>query len=129
MCASTRRGIASVSKGYKIIVEKSTVPVKTAEAVEKVLKTCCDSSFTFDVLSNPEFLAEVRPPRTRFGFRPQPTSLAIRRHLVLLVVREHVIPMNHSHAIVLTSIGYGHVVKVQGVQTGGLVSFVQVYCR
>jgi UDPglucose 6-dehydrogenase len=57
---SAARGIASVSKGYKIIVEKSTVPVKTAEAVEKVLKTCAPADFSFDVLSNPEFLAEVR---------------------------------------------------------------------
>jgi len=57
---SAARGIASVSKGYKIIVEKSTVPVKTAEAVEKVLKTCAPADFSFDVLSNPEFLAEAR---------------------------------------------------------------------
>jgi UDP-glucose 6-dehydrogenase len=49
---------------YKIIVEKSTVPVKTAEAVEKVLKNCAPADFSFDVLSNPEFLAEVRPRRS-----------------------------------------------------------------
>ena len=53
------RMIASVSKTSKIIVEKSTVPVKTAEAIEKVLKrNCSDSSVEFDILSNPEFLAE-----------------------------------------------------------------------
>eukprot|EP00241_Pyramimonas_parkeae_P002101 CAMPEP_0114256486 /NCGR_PEP_ID=MMETSP0058-20121206/18180_1 /TAXON_ID=36894 /ORGANISM="Pyramimonas parkeae, CCMP726" /LENGTH=486 /DNA_ID=CAMNT_0001371059 /DNA_START=46 /DNA_END=1506 /DNA_ORIENTATION=+ len=78
---SAARGIASVSKGYKIIVEKSTVPVKTAEAVEKVLKTCCDSSFTFDVLSNPEFLAEgtamkdlLNPDRVLIGGRETPSG-------------------------------------------------------
>mmetsp|Transcript_21091 Transcript_21091/g.29198 ORF Transcript_21091/g.29198 Transcript_21091/m.29198 type:complete len:475 (-) Transcript_21091:16-1440(-) len=74
---SAARNIASVSKGYKIIVEKSTVPVKTAEAVEKVLKTCADTNFTFDVLSNPEFLAEgtaiedlLCPDRVLIGGRP-----------------------------------------------------------
>lgn len=71
---SAARGIARVSKGYKIIVEKSTVPVKTAEAVEKVLTNCADSFFTFDVLSNPEFLAEgtaisdlAKPDRVLIG--------------------------------------------------------------
>ena len=44
----------------QIIVEKSTVPVKTAEAVEKVVsRNCKDTTLTFDVLSNPEFLAEA----------------------------------------------------------------------
>jgi UDPglucose 6-dehydrogenase len=73
---SAARGIASVSKGYKIIVEKSTVPVKTAEAVEKVLKNCAENDFKFDVLSNPEFLAEgtamqdlLNPDRVLIGGR------------------------------------------------------------
>eukprot|EP00889_Picochlorum_renovo_P007420 jgi/Picre1/34450/NNA_001918.t1 len=51
--------IASVSKTSKIIVEKSTVPVKAAEAIEKVLKrNCSNPNADFDILSNPEFLAE-----------------------------------------------------------------------
>jgi UDPglucose 6-dehydrogenase len=53
------RMIASVSTSSKIIVEKSTVPVKTAEAIEKVLRrNCADPSVHFEILSNPEFLAE-----------------------------------------------------------------------
>ena len=48
-----------MSKTNKIIVEKSTVPVRTAEAIEKVLRrNCSDSTVRFDILSNPEFLAE-----------------------------------------------------------------------
>ena len=40
-------------------MEKSTVPVRTAEAIEKVLKrNCSDSTVQFNILSNPEFLAE-----------------------------------------------------------------------
>lgn len=53
------RVIASVSKSSKIIVEKSTVPVKTADAIEKVLRrNCKDPNVQFEILSNPEFLAE-----------------------------------------------------------------------
>ena len=53
------RTIAAVSKTNKIIVEKSTVPVRTAEAIEKVLRrNCSDPTVQFDILSNPEFLAE-----------------------------------------------------------------------
>ncbi|KAL6753867.1 UDP-glucose dehydrogenase [Haematococcus lacustris] len=53
------RLIASVSTGSKIVVEKSTVPVKTAEAIGKVLKrNCSNPGVSFEILSNPEFLAE-----------------------------------------------------------------------
>ena len=56
---SAARLIAAASTTDKIIVEKSTVPVKTAHAVEKVLaRNTRDSSLDFSVLSNPEFLAE-----------------------------------------------------------------------
>ena len=51
--------IASISKSSKIVVEKSTVPVKTAEAIENVLKrNISNPEIEFDILSNPEFLAE-----------------------------------------------------------------------
>lgn len=51
------RQIAKVSIGHKIVVEKSTLPVRTAEAVQRILESA-SSGATFDVLSNPEFLAE-----------------------------------------------------------------------
>jgi len=51
------RRIAKVSEGRKIVVEKSTVPVRTAEAVKRIL-TQSSNQAEFDVLSNPEFLAE-----------------------------------------------------------------------
>ena len=53
------RLIASVAKGPKVIVEKSTVPVKTASAIQKVLeRNSSHPDARFSVLSNPEFLAE-----------------------------------------------------------------------
>ncbi|MFN6138799.1 MAG: nucleotide sugar dehydrogenase, partial [Planctomycetota bacterium] len=51
------RKIAECSQGHKIVVEKSTLPVRTAEAVKRILKSTSNGA-TFDVLSNPEFLAE-----------------------------------------------------------------------
>lgn len=54
---SCARRIGQASRGEKIIVEKSTVPVRTAAAVEKILEHSSNGA-TFDVLSNPEFLAE-----------------------------------------------------------------------
>eukprot|EP00871_Galdieria_phlegrea_P002500 jgi/Galph1/3250/GphlegSOOS_G1908.1 len=50
------RRIASVAKTPKIVVEKSTVPIRTAEAIATVLKAAGRTSF--QVVSNPEFLAE-----------------------------------------------------------------------
>ena len=49
--------IAEVSKSDKIIVEKSTVPVRTSEKIKEILRSN-NSDFDFQILSNPEFLAE-----------------------------------------------------------------------
>ena len=54
LCA---RQIAKVSKSDKIVVEKSTLPVKTAEAIKDILENT-STGVKFDILSNPEFLAE-----------------------------------------------------------------------
>ena len=61
---ASARQIAEYAQGHTIVVEKSTLPVKTAETIKKIL----DSSHiqvdnqkklkTFSVLSNPEFLSE-----------------------------------------------------------------------
>ncbi len=49
--------IARISKSSKIIVEKSTLPVRTAEKIKEVLNKY-NTKINFEVLSNPEFLAE-----------------------------------------------------------------------
>tara|TARA_B100000795_G_C22804471_1_gene443955 strand:- start:4574 stop:6004 length:1431 start_codon:yes stop_codon:yes gene_type:complete len=54
LCA---RQIAKVSKDDKIIVEKSTLPVRTAEALKTILDVT-GNGVKFQILSNPEFLAE-----------------------------------------------------------------------
>jgi UDPglucose 6-dehydrogenase len=54
---SVARTIAEVADGFKIIVEKSTIPVKTAETIKTILSANANG-LKFAVLSNPEFLAE-----------------------------------------------------------------------
>lgn len=54
LCA---RQIARVSKSDKIVVEKSTLPVRTAEALKSILDNT-GNGVNFQILSNPEFLAE-----------------------------------------------------------------------
>ena len=58
------RQVANFSSGHTIVVEKSTLPVRTAEVIKSILKEVQKSdqqnknNLSFDVLSNPEFLSE-----------------------------------------------------------------------
>ncbi|GGW50892.1 nucleotide sugar dehydrogenase [Arenibacter certesii] len=54
LCA---RNIARVAKDNKIVVEKSTLPVRTASAIKSILENT-GNGVDFEILSNPEFLAE-----------------------------------------------------------------------
>ena len=54
LCA---RQIANVAKDNKIVVEKSTLPVRTAETIKNILENT-GNGVQFQILSNPEFLAE-----------------------------------------------------------------------
>lgn len=58
---ASARQVATAARGHTIVVEKSTLPVRTAEAVKSILGAAqgnAGGSKTFSVLSNPEFLAE-----------------------------------------------------------------------
>ena len=58
---SCTREVAKYATGETIVVEKSTIPVRTAEAVKAILSNSCkdnNKKNKFSVLSNPEFLAE-----------------------------------------------------------------------
>lgn len=70
LCA---RRIAEFAKEDKIVVEKSTIPVRTAESIRRILHGAADGR-RFQVLSNPEFLAEgtavadlTKPDRVLIG--------------------------------------------------------------
>lgn len=86
-CELCARKIAEVAKSDKIVVEKSTVPVRTAESIKRVLKA--SSNFKFQVLSNPEFLAEgtaiadlFNPSRVLIGGDQSAEGLAAIQTLV-----------------------------------------------
>ncbi len=81
------REISSVMTSYKIIVDKSTVPVRTGEKVAETIKRYNEHGVDFDVASNPEFLREgcavadlMNPDRVVVGVsspRPVTTLKAI----------------------------------------------------
>ena len=52
------RSIAQNMDGYRLIAEKSTVPVETCSWVKKTISTYVKKGYKFDVVSNPEFLRE-----------------------------------------------------------------------
>lgn len=79
LCA---RKIAEVSTSDKIVVEKSTLPVRTASTIKTILENC-PTEAKFQVLSNPEFLAEgtavqdlQNPDRVLIGGDQTPEGLA-----------------------------------------------------
>ena len=72
------RDIAGAMTSYKIVVDKSTVPVKTGDKVAETIKRYCKAQVDFDVVSNPEFLREgfavedlMQPDRIVIGVRSQ----------------------------------------------------------
>jgi UDPglucose 6-dehydrogenase len=101
---SAARMIADVSEGSKIIVEKSTIPVKTAEAMNTILRSNSKNG-QFQVLSNPEFLAEgtaiadlLQPDRILIGGERTPEGEAAMEKLggvyARWVPRERIITTN-----------------------------------
>ena len=100
----TARQILENSDSPKIIVEKSTVPVRTAVAMERILNSN-DKGLFFDVISNPEFLAEgtaiqdlEKPDRVLIGGRETPSGQKAIQALVDVysnwVPRERIIATN-----------------------------------
>lgn len=101
---SVARTIADVATTPKIIVEKSTIPVKTAEAIKAIL-AANTRGLKFSVLSNPEFLAEgtavadlISPDRVLIGGEQTPDGQAALKTLVDVyahwVPRERIITTN-----------------------------------
>jgi UDPglucose 6-dehydrogenase len=87
---TTARNIVKNSQSDKIIVEKSTLPVRTAGAMERILNAN-DKDIHFEVASNPEFLAEgtavqdlLNPDRVLIGTHESERGNEARRQLVEL---------------------------------------------
>lgn len=84
----TARDIVRIAESDKIIIEKSTLPVRTAEAMERILNAK-NKGIHFDVVSNPEFLAEgtaisdlENPDRVLIGSRETEKGRKAREEIV-----------------------------------------------
>jgi len=100
----TARQIREAADSAKIVVEKCTIPVKTALAMERIL-TSKGNGIHFEVLSNPEFLAEGSamkdlefPDRVLIGSRETESGLKARKEIVDIyanwIPRERIIESN-----------------------------------
>ncbi|KAL4071800.1 UDP-glucose/GDP-mannose dehydrogenase family, NAD binding domain-containing protein [Scleroderma yunnanense] len=86
---SATRHIAKVATSSKIVVEKSTVPCRTAESMRTILEANSRPNCRFDILSNPEFLAEgtaindlFNPDRVLIGSLQTPDGIAASNALL-----------------------------------------------
>lgn len=93
LCA---RNIAKVAKDDKIVVEKSTLPVRTASAIKSILENT-GNNVNFEILSNPEFLAEgtaiedlLKADRVLIGGDDTPSGQAAKN--TLSSIYEHWLP-------------------------------------
>lgn len=100
----TARQILENSVSSKVVIEKSTLPVRTAQAMERILNSNNRGLF-FDVLSNPEFLAEgtaiqdlEQPDRVLIGARETASGQAALQAVVDIyanwVPRDRIITTN-----------------------------------
>ncbi|MGP8155021.1 MAG: nucleotide sugar dehydrogenase [Smithella sp.] len=89
----TARQILKYSRSSKIVIEKSTLPVKTALTMEKILSSG-KGRIKFEVLSNPEFMAEgtaisdlENPDRVLIGSHETKSGLKARAELIEIYAR------------------------------------------
>ena len=101
---TTARNIVNSSKSDKIVVEKSTLPVRTAEAMDRIFASQ-NHKVHFEVLSNPEFLSEgsavadlENPDRVLIGGHDTPAGRRAVQELVNIyahwVPRERILTMS-----------------------------------
>lgn len=97
---SCARQIAAVATSDKIVVEKSTLPVRTAEAIKNILENS-GNEVQYQVLSNPEFLSEgtavqdlLNPDRVLIGGENQEAIAALVQVYAGWIAPERIITTN-----------------------------------
>ena len=100
------RQVAKFAMGHTIVVEKSTLPVKTAEVIKSILESSYSKNRnnkkrSFDVLSNPEFLAEgsaindlENPDRVLIGGDKEEAIMALNNIYSNWVPKEKILHTN-----------------------------------
>jgi UDPglucose 6-dehydrogenase len=97
------RSIARRCEGYRLVVEKSTVPVQTGAQLRKHLAVYCSRKLDYDVASNPEFLSEgsavgdfLHPDRIVIGVESERAAGLLREIYEPIIQKRFVCPV-HSN--------------------------------
>jgi UDPglucose 6-dehydrogenase len=132
------REIAAAMTSYKIVVDKSTVPVKTGEKVAETIKRYCKAKVDFDVVSNPEFLREgfavddlLKPDRIVIGVRSQRPVPALKEiyaplkaPLIITDISSAELIKHASNSFLALKISYINAISVLCEATGANVQEV-----
>src|SRR6266436_5538237 len=101
------RDIAAAMTSYKVVVDKSTVPVKTGDKVAETIKRYCKARVDFDVVSNPEFLREGFAVEDLMG--PDRIVIGVRSQRPVAAMKEIYAPFNAP--IIITDINSAELIK------------------
>src|SRR5215467_5499089 len=132
------REIAGGMTSYKIVVDKSTVPVKTGDKVAETIKRYCKAKVEFDVVSNPEFLREgfavedlMKPDRIVVGVRSQRPVPALKEiyapfkaPLIVTDINSAELIKHASNSFLALKISYINAISVLCEATGANVQEV-----
>lgn len=132
------RDIAGAMTSYKIVVDKSTVPVRTGDKVTETIKRYCKAKVEFDVVSNPEFLREgfavedlMKPDRVVIGVRsPRPVQamkevyLPFKAPIIVTDINSAELIKHAANSFLALKISYINAVSVICEATGANVEEV-----
>jgi UDPglucose 6-dehydrogenase len=100
---SVARAIAKRASGYRLVIEKSTVPVQTGAQLRKHLAVHCTNTLQYDVASNPEFLREgsavedfLHPDRIVVGAESEQAANLLREIYEPILQKTFTCPV-HKH--------------------------------
>jgi UDPglucose 6-dehydrogenase len=130
--------IAESLNSYKVIVEKSTVPVETGEKVKKTIRLYDKNNIPFDVVSNPEFLKEgsaledfMHPDRVVIGVESKKAEMIMRElyspiktRIIVTDIKSAEIIKHASNSFLATKISFINAVAHICEKTGADIKLV-----
>ncbi len=105
--ANAARQIAEAAEGYKVVVDKSTVPVQTGIKVKETLRSYNPHGIDFDVVSNPEFLREGSAVND--FLKPDRVVVGVENERAEKIMREIYRPLRG--AFIVTDINSAEIIK------------------
>lgn len=101
------REVAKAMERYKIIVSKSTMPVKTGQKIKEIITKFCPKDIKFDIVSNPEFLKEGSAIRD--FLKPDRIVIGVESKKAEKIMRDIYKPIKSP--IIFTSIESAEIIK------------------